>query len=92
MRNYEAFITLLASDKALHFLYGFFLVSLFWWARPWQLVLALALGPVKEIVDGLGFGTPDAADAIATDVGGLLAVFITLLINGQLCLSLSIGC
>ena len=36
------------------------------------LVIALAVGAAKEIVDSMGFGTPDKWDLVATAAGGLV--------------------
>ncbi len=71
-------LKLLTSDKALHFLYSFFLASIWW---PLGVVFAIA----KEIWDWFGYGRklglikflPMAlGDLVADGLGVLLAFFI----------------
>ena len=71
-------LKLLTSDKALHFLYSFFLASIWW---PLGVVFAIA----KEIWDWFGYGRklglkkflPMAlGDLVADGLGILLAFFI----------------
>lgn len=38
------------------------------------LAVAVGAGAAKEIIDKLGFGTPDAMDFAATAIGGAVAV------------------
>lgn len=66
----------MAGDKALHFLYSFFLASIWW---PLGVVFAIA----KEIWDWFGYGKSTKSfwkmalgDLIADALGVLLAFFI----------------
>jgi len=62
-------------DKQLHFYSGGMLAALAW---PFGVVLALLIVVVaaigKEVRDSMGYGTPDAWDAVATILGGSVVI------------------
>ena len=65
-------------DKQAHFWAGLAIclaVSLFVSPAIGLLVSALA-GLVKELIDKLGFGTPDPMDFVATYLGGLVGLLL----------------
>lgn len=72
---------MIALDKQAHFYAGLAIclaVSLF--VSPViGLAAALVAGALKEIVDHMGFGTPDVWDFVATAVGGAVGFGLILI-------------
>ena len=72
-------------DKQLHFFSGGMLAGMlmpfgFEWA--WTGTAIAAVG--KEIIDGMGYGNKEVADALATITGGSVVVITTLILNGYM--------
>ena len=68
-------------DKKAHFWSGMALclsISLFFGATI-GLFAAIAAGVAKELLDRLGFGTPDIWDAVATACGGLVGFLLIII-------------
>ena len=78
----EKLLKLLQSDKALHFLVGFFITVVFQWPLRYEgLIVAIILGVTKEIYDRLHADkhTCDIWDSVATITGALIG-FLTIII------------
>ena len=67
-----------ARDKILHLLAGAAIAFVFgiWLSPAVGLAAGIVAGAGKEIVDKLGFGTPDYLDLFITVVGALIAAII----------------
>ena len=65
-------------DKVLHFLCCFILTFIFYMFLPLNktVLVVYTIGVVKELIDSLGYGTPEVGDIIANSLGIGLAYII----------------
>lgn len=64
----------LAHDKYLHYKHGFILCLFFNTYTKWGLPIVSFIAKSKEFIDGLGFGTKDEGDYVATMQGANAAI------------------
>ena len=71
------------NDKGLHMIAGLIISLVIGWMYVPMIGLAVAIvaGIAKELWDYMGHGTSDFGDALATTEGGLIGVFLLLLLR-----------
>ena len=71
-------ITLLTSDKAMHFLYCFLFTAIGMWLTPfgWLLGVAFALGKEAYDIHKRGFDKDNVLDLVS-DVAGIALAYLT---------------
>ena len=78
--RYNTITTLLSRDKLLHYTVGTLLyVATYWLMGYWALVVVIVAAVGKEVYDKVsGKGTPEWLDAIATVIGGIICLIISM--------------
>lgn len=71
-------------DKKKHLIFGFIVTIIFglFCGAFWGLLVGVSCGIFKEIVDSMGYGTPELLDFLYTAVGSGFAYLLLILLTG----------